>query len=72
MDLVEWIELKTIPVIATELGVSEDTVKSWLYLKAAPQFDNAYKLKILSRGKLNFNSIYGPRFERVASEQKNT
>ena len=69
MNLIEWIEKETVPVVAEKLDVSERVVYIWLNLQGAPQFDNAYKIKMLTRGKLDFNAIYGQRLNFV---RKNT
>jgi hypothetical protein len=70
-NLISWIKKRGVTQVAEMLGLPKSTVENWTYLKSAPQFDNAYKLKIMSKGVLGFDEIYGPYFNKVHKTNSN-
>jgi hypothetical protein len=68
-NLVTWIRKRGVRNVAEALGIAERTVQNWVYLQSAPQFDNAYKLKVMSKGVLGFDEIYQPYFNKIHKKQ---
>lgn len=52
-----------------QLGIPAGTLRSYLYEEKIPRPKQAYRMMKLSRGQLDFNSIYLPVFEKQ-EEQK--
>lgn len=58
--LQEYIEKHGVIKIAAALGCAKNSVYLWLNLEVQPSFQYAVALIKLSKGNLDFNSIYQP------------
>ena len=70
MTLQEYIEKHGAIKVAAGLGASTNPVYEWASLKRQPSFFYACKLIALSKGKLDFESIYRPFYSPKPKAKK--
>lgn len=61
MDLPSYIRSLGVDKFAEQFGESPRAVKGWLYGERLPRKESAAKIVAGARGKVTFESIYGPR-----------
>ena len=59
LTLSEYIQVVGIDEVANEIGASFSTVKAWRYYSRVPRVKQAKVLFQVSKGLLNWESIYG-------------